>query len=209
MTLTFQDAFRKLSLNEEYKEYLEDPIVKNYALNNVSENPERRTTFIYLSGSYPELVVELLKEWCGQDGVVPNEPEGGSGSGPDPNTSLTRIQAAWNQPYRGTTDAVLAELIRSESAEFEKTNHPYAKMMPVIQSSGAGKSRSIDQFSQKHLGVVYTFRLKNQTGYPPSDVEITSLLRQALISMPDQRTQEHSTAVALIGSTCLRSTFYN
>lgn len=212
-TLSFEDVFRKLSLIEEHKEYLEDPIIRDYALKNISENPERCTAFINMFQDQPRTAVNVLKMWYNEDRrVQQKEPAGISGPGPNAKTSLTRIHAAWNQPYRGTTDAVLTELIRIESAEFEKTNHPYAKMMPVTQSSGAGKSRLIDQFSQKHLGVVYTFRLENQTGYPPSDVEITSLVQEALIPILDQSkqrmcTQEHSTAVALIGSTCLTSTF--
>jgi hypothetical protein len=80
-----------------------------------------------------------------------------SDSGLHPKSSLSRIQEAWRQPYLGTSHPILEGMVRSESVEFDKTQHPYAKMMPIVQSSGAGKSQLIDRFSETHVGGAWLY----------------------------------------------------
>lgn len=74
--------------------------------------------------------------------------------------------------------------------------------MPIVQSSGAGKSRLMDHYGKTHLGVVYTLRVYDQSGYPPGDPEITELM---LCSMKetgsDCRSLGYATAVGLVAST--------
>lgn len=124
----------------------------------------------------------------------------------DLRVGLARIQAAWRQPFLGPNLTILEEIIKEQSNEFDGKTPPYAKVMPIVQSSGAGKSRLVDHFAAHHLGVIYTFRLKDQSGYPPGDTIITSLMRESLKKLPTtRRTMEHATAVALLGATCIES----
>ena len=48
----------------------------------------------------------------------------------------------------------------------------YSKFTPTVQSSGVGKSQLLDEFSKKVLGILFTFRMNDDTGYPPGDPEI-------------------------------------
>ena len=51
----------------------------------------------------------------------------------------------------------------------------YAKIIPVIQSSGTGKSRLLSEFGKTTLSVYYTIRESDETGYPPGDESIRTL----------------------------------
>lgn len=112
---------------------------------------------------------------------------------------LHKAQLAWKEPYIGHTAIIFEQAVR----EAARAKHQYlAKIMPIVQSSGAGKSRLIDNYGNSHLGVVYTFRVYDQSGYPPGDPEITSLMLSSIAkegSIKDGL--EHATAIGLIGST--------
>ncbi|KAF8455533.1 hypothetical protein BGX38DRAFT_1140442 [Terfezia claveryi] len=121
----------------------------------------------------------------------------------DPRTisgSLRSMQVAWRQPFFGDIHhALLRELDEKEESfsEEETTLKNYAKIVPIVQSSGMGKSKLLDQCSLFRLGIVFTLRLPGQTGFPPGDLEITELLRA---SAEDSRSQ-HTTVVAFLSST--------
>ncbi|KAF8533710.1 hypothetical protein BDD12DRAFT_898077 [Trichophaea hybrida] len=45
----------------------------------------------------------------------------------------------------------------------------YAQLMPIVQSSGAGKSWLIDEYGKTAVRIVFTLRIGDQSGYPPGD----------------------------------------
>jgi hypothetical protein len=68
--------------------------------------------------------------------------------------------------------------------------------MPIIQSSGAGKSQLMDEYAKTAVGINFTLRSGEQSGYPPGDVEITKCLQSAA----GTRSTEHATVIALIST---------
>lgn len=158
-----------------------------------------------LAGNISE-AYQILRQQMGTDDsarILPHEQQDVSFF-----RALRRTQDAWTAPYVGKADQIFHAAIIDESAKFngklqkEFSQDYYAKVMPVVQSSGAGKSRLLDRYSTKHLGLTYTFRTGTQTGYPPGDPEILEVLHSTIPKTKMiQRSMEHATAVALIGST--------
>ncbi|KAA8903422.1 hypothetical protein FN846DRAFT_985347 [Sphaerosporella brunnea] len=109
-----------------------------------------------------------------------------------------KIREAWKKDYLGGSIDVFRSVVGDAQKAFGDHRH-YAKFFPIIQSSGAGKSRMIDEYSKSSVGIVFTLRLRSQTGYPPGDVEITRFLRQAIYSIQDGRT-EHAIVVSLLAA---------
>lgn len=53
------------------------------------------------------------------------------------------------------------------------------RAVSIVQSSGTGKSRLVDEISKSFLGISFALRLDGETGYPPGDHEITRYLRSS------------------------------
>ena len=49
--------------------------------------------------------------------------------------------------------------------------------MPIVQSSGMGKSRLVSELSKSVLSLVFTLRDNGKSGYPPGDIEVTQYLK--------------------------------
>ncbi|KAA8908792.1 hypothetical protein FN846DRAFT_1010507 [Sphaerosporella brunnea] len=112
-----------------------------------------------------------------------------------PNTQLATVQSAWRDHFLGNTLTVFRAVLATANASFDPDEH-YSKFMPILQSSGMGKSRLIDQYAALTVGVVFTLRKGEQTGYPPGDVEITRFL----LSQQTERDVHASFAALLAGS---------
>ena len=84
---------------------------------------------------------------------------------------ISDLQKAWNDDYVPQTLGTFIEAITANHWDFDLTMH-YSKFTPIVQSSGVGKSRLVDEFSKKVLGILFTFRMSDDTGYPPGDPEI-------------------------------------
>ena len=81
---------------------------------------------------------------------------------------LTKAQKAWGGTFFGDTHTTFAryfKLLDYESAFDPETM--YSKFMPILQFSGAGKSRLIDWYATVVPGICFTLRQRWQTGYPP------------------------------------------
>lgn len=57
----------------------------------------------------------------------------------------------------------------------------YSKSFSILQSSGSGKSRLVDELGKHHLTIVFTFRKAGDTGYPPGDPEISAYFNDTAI----------------------------
>lgn len=117
---------------------------------------------------------------------------------------LHRAQLAWKEPYISHTATVFEQAVREAARMFSSSakHQCLAKIMPIVQSFGAGKSRLIDHYGNSHLGVVYTLRVYDQSVYPPGDPDIMSLMLSSIAREDSTKDGlEHATAVGLIGST--------
>ena len=121
----------------------------------------------------------------------------------DPRTvsgSLRSMQVAWRQPFAGELYHSLLRVVDEQDVNFqdrEGSMKHYAKIIPIVQSSGMGKSKLLDQCCLVRLGIVFTLRLHGETGFPPGDLEITDLLRDSVAETKSQ----HTTVVAFLSST--------
>jgi hypothetical protein len=121
------------------------------------------------------------------------------------NGSLHSMQTAWRQPFSGDIHNSFLEIVDDMNDNFKdnETVKHYAKLLPVIQSSGVGKSRLLDEVCRHRLGITFTLRLPHETGYPPGDIEITEFLG----SSERKNQSEHSTMVAFLSSAVAEGMF--
>ena len=68
--------------------------------------------------------------------------------------NLGSIQEAWKRDFSGATLAVFRRVIHDTDKTFKDTQ--YARFMPIIQSSGAGKSRLMDEYAKTAVGIIFT-----------------------------------------------------
>jgi hypothetical protein len=61
---------------------------------------------------------------------------------------------SWDVAYVGNADDLLYDHI----ATYSKDTDNYARYTSIVQSSGMGKSRAVDEFSRKHLVVPLNLR---------------------------------------------------
>jgi hypothetical protein len=68
---------------------------------------------------------------------------------------------SWKEGYVGAAHKVLYNSI---STQFQAGNRTYARYQAVVQSSGMGKSRMIDELSKDHLVIPINLRPPGSTG---------------------------------------------
>ena len=79
----------------------------------------------------------------------------------------------------------------------------YSKVVPVVQSSGARKSRLLDRYGAERVGIIYTIRGKEELEYPPGDPEVAGFLGGSVegLSIGKKRATEHAKMVCLLAAT--------
>ncbi|KAL5521492.1 hypothetical protein ACEPAF_2240 [Sanghuangporus sanghuang] len=80
--------------------------------------------------------------------------------------------AAWEIPYQGTLHEELWNHISRLYAAEKKDKDQYANMCAIIQSSGTGKSRMVDQLGTEHFVIPICLRDPKTTGFPPPDDKV-------------------------------------
>ncbi|KIL64218.1 hypothetical protein M378DRAFT_628828 [Amanita muscaria Koide BX008] len=86
------------------------------------------------------------------------------------------IENAWTTQYRGEAPAALWTRIK----KVMKQGNQYARYLAIVQSSGTGKSRMIEELSKKHLVIpVNLLDSYHETGYPPTDKKAYTYLTRA------------------------------
>lgn len=111
--------------------------------------------------------------------------------------SIDRLYDGWNAEFYGSAPDALKEQINL--GESGATNL-YAKTIPIIQSSGTGKSRLVDELSKEFLTISFVFRSNGETGYPPGDPEITQF---TAINRTYTLCDIHSISVSLLAGALL------
>ncbi|KAH8116519.1 hypothetical protein DFH11DRAFT_1876339 [Phellopilus nigrolimitatus] len=83
--------------------------------------------------------------------------------------------AGWNREFVGTVDEAL--WVHIKECLYERSlNKKYANLCPIIQSSGTGKSRAVDQLGRMHFILPICLRDPETTGFPPADDSIRKFL---------------------------------
>ncbi|KAG6835607.1 hypothetical protein H0H93_016564 [Arthromyces matolae] len=99
------------------------------------------------------------------------KPKKNTAPAPEPFTHATK--AAWQIPYIGSTPQLLKRTIEDicKKQEEFKEFKPYANFLAIIQGSGTGKSRAVDELAQTVFTIPVCIRpLNDNSGYPPGDV---------------------------------------
>ncbi|KAI5781001.1 hypothetical protein DFH27DRAFT_529416 [Peziza echinospora] len=113
--------------------------------------------------------------------------------------NVQKWNEAWTQPFQGDGARTFQLVLEQNETFFDPTIY-YAKVLPIIQSSGMGKSRLIAEFSRLHCGVIFTFRTNKQTGYPPGDSEVTKYSIMSAKGKTKSDLIQHSVVLALLSS---------
>ncbi|EAU82803.2 hypothetical protein CC1G_11320 [Coprinopsis cinerea okayama7 len=91
---------------------------------------------------------------------------------------------SWKTPFRGSADATLLAVIKAY-LQWTQTlrginGAPYSNLVPIINSSGTGKSRVVDQLGRSGSCFVIPLCLRRgNEGYPPPDSKIRDWLLSA------------------------------
>jgi hypothetical protein len=110
---------------------------------------------------------------------------------------ILSAERAWISTFRGNAHLVLLETIADL---LDRNRNPYARLTNIINSSGTGKSRTVDQLGKKIITVPMCLRSESTEGFPPSD----SSLRHWLVfgdssyQCNDQRRLNHFVYALLI-----------
>ncbi|QRV85662.1 hypothetical protein RhiJN_13680 [Ceratobasidium sp. AG-Ba] len=82
---------------------------------------------------------------------------------------------AWNIPYIGEAARVLRSNL--DQMNSERRADDYANYVPIVQSSGTGKSRAVDELAQQVFTIPFRlFVRQGDTGYPAADEGISKRL---------------------------------
>ena len=90
---------------------------------------------------------------------------------------LSDLFTCWTNEFKGASLMALCDFVVEQERVWSHDKY-YAKIIPVIQSSGMGKSRLLSEFGKTTLSVYYTIRKPDETGYPPGDKSIRKLLSE-------------------------------
>lgn len=86
---------------------------------------------------------------------------------------INQCHRHWNKEYIGTLPTVLLQRLI-----YWQDQQKHVPFMPIVNSSGVGKSRCIDELGKSGpLVVSVVLRAGDDNGYPPGDPEIYDFLR--------------------------------
>ncbi|KAM6501263.1 hypothetical protein JOM56_004277 [Amanita muscaria] len=121
----------------------------------------------YTSGSYKDVRCHVLRK-NPTSAFTQNSGEEDKLADISPSHSAT--EKAWNEKYVGSAADCLYDTIKGHCARGDPV--VYARYASIIQSSGMGKSRMIDELSKKHLVLPINLRPSSDNGFPAADVNV-------------------------------------
>ncbi|KAG8710691.1 hypothetical protein FRC08_016827 [Ceratobasidium sp. 394] len=99
---------------------------------------------------------------------------------------LEATEKAWRVPYVGSTARLLRKAM--DQMNTERGLDDYANFLPIIQSSGMGKSRAVDEVARQVFTLPFNLRpSEDDTGYPNGDPEIREWLSSSTLSVSQVR----------------------
>ncbi|KAI0275398.1 hypothetical protein BC834DRAFT_852618 [Gloeopeniophorella convolvens] len=87
----------------------------------------------------------------------------------------TVTERSWTVPFVGA-DLLLPALAEHVTKCTLYTTGSYRPYSPIVQSSGTGKSRLVDEFAKTHFSIPITLREPDSMGFPPGDVNVREYL---------------------------------
>jgi len=91
--------------------------------------------------------------------------------------TLHALHEQWTSEYIGQSLHALKEKLTIYNTRFQTNSDLYARIMAIVQSSGTGKSRLVDELGGDALSISFTLRENGASGYPPGDPEIVKFLK--------------------------------
>ncbi|KAI0275426.1 hypothetical protein BC834DRAFT_49050 [Gloeopeniophorella convolvens] len=87
----------------------------------------------------------------------------------DVQNQLIATERSWTIPFADADDlmSALGEHVTECTKHKADSYRPYC---PIVQSSGTGKSRLVDEFTKTHFSIPITLRKPDSMGFPPGDV---------------------------------------
>ena len=70
----------------------------------------------------------------------------------------TATVLAWKTAFVGETDKILHRVIDDMNLTCDRTEGIYSNFVPIVQSSGTGKSRTVDELSKRVFCVSFNLR---------------------------------------------------
>ncbi|KIL63609.1 hypothetical protein M378DRAFT_164281 [Amanita muscaria Koide BX008] len=113
----------------------------------------------------------------------------------DISSSHSATEKAWNEKYVGSAADCLYDTIKGHCARGDPV--VYARYASIIQSSGMGKSRMIDELSKKHLVLPINLRLSSDTGFPAADLDVRTFLTVDETEKDNIHRRSHAFLIAL------------
>jgi hypothetical protein len=110
---------------------------------------------------------------------------------PPAETRLRRIESSlelhWRDQFMGGAKDIFASVLAKNDEDMaEAPETRYSRAIILVQSSGMGKSRLLDEYGKICPVVNFILRPEEFTGYPPTDVEVMSFAT----GVPDRSTIE-------------------
>ncbi|KAI9057967.1 hypothetical protein FKP32DRAFT_1289000, partial [Trametes sanguinea] len=93
------------------------------------------------------------------------------------------VSAAWTEPYKSSGD--MLESVLQMYMTDPKRDRMYARYASIIQSSGTGKSRMVDELAKKIFCIPMC--LGSNQAYPPPDVRLLSFFESIMSVDADER----------------------
>ncbi|KAH9991140.1 hypothetical protein BJV77DRAFT_554959 [Russula vinacea] len=86
---------------------------------------------------------------------------------------MRATERAWSYTFRGNAQLVLLETI---SDLLNRNRSPYARLTSIVNSSGTGKSRMVDELGIAIITVPMCLRPHGTQGFPPPDIDLRGWL---------------------------------
>ncbi|KDQ06114.1 hypothetical protein BOTBODRAFT_181892 [Botryobasidium botryosum FD-172 SS1] len=93
--------------------------------------------------------------------------------------SMGATEKAWKYPFQGSAHKALLKRLRHLEKTWSKELNHYAKFVPLIQSSGTGKSRLLDEMAKEAYVIPLNIRDSREKGYPLADPGVLNFLTTA------------------------------
>ncbi|KAM6495554.1 hypothetical protein JOM56_008260 [Amanita muscaria] len=110
-------------------------------------------------------------------------------------SSHSATEKAWNEKYVGSAADCLYDTIKGHCTKGNPAI--YARYAAILQSSGMGKSRMIDELSKKHLVLPINLRPSSDTGFPAADEDVRTFLTVDEAQKDNAHRRSHAFLVAL------------
>lgn len=180
-------------------------VIQNEGGPNLKERLKGWDGFMsYVESGTKQKLIDLLRSMA--DGQVPWSKlfENEAFLNPEPKKKTKRAEdrdyatkLAWDSGFKGDLARVLFDTI-ADYLSNDRT--PYARLTTIVNSSGTGKSRMVDQLGTDIITVPMCLRRKTG-GFPPSDVDLRNWLASRRGNSGSVRKMLHGFTYSLLMAT--------